>query len=366
MLAELTYRCPLACPYCSNPLNMTGPESEMSTDEWRDILARPPRLACCTCIFLAASRPHAATSASLSPIAPRPDFTPIDHFRRRPDQNRASPISSRPVSTMCSCRFRIPKRPAPTGLAATRAAMRKSMKSPPGWSEEGPAADRQCGDSSRQYRAGRRDGRSRGKNSAQGESKSPIHNITAGRLHNRAHLMPTASRARSLSAEVEERRLRYKGVNRHRPCRARLSTPIIQALQNGWRPHDPECFCTGKVLPCQCGGNDFPASKFWNALKSRSPRSGANSPAFNAFRRDEWMQTLPLLRAQEHDFGGCRCRRWLCSATPKPAIRSAKIAASCSDLREIAATRFPLNMSPRFSPRRIPKSKAKAAVKEQA
>ena len=24
LLAELTYRCPLACPYCSNPLNMAA------------------------------------------------------------------------------------------------------------------------------------------------------------------------------------------------------------------------------------------------------------------------------------------------------------------------------------------------------
>ena len=30
MLAELTYRCPLACPYCSNPLQMGGRETEMS------------------------------------------------------------------------------------------------------------------------------------------------------------------------------------------------------------------------------------------------------------------------------------------------------------------------------------------------
>ena len=26
MLAELTHRCPLACPYCSNPTELTGKE----------------------------------------------------------------------------------------------------------------------------------------------------------------------------------------------------------------------------------------------------------------------------------------------------------------------------------------------------
>jgi PqqA peptide cyclase len=39
LLAELTYRCPLACPYCSNPLNMAGYQDELATDEWRRVLA---------------------------------------------------------------------------------------------------------------------------------------------------------------------------------------------------------------------------------------------------------------------------------------------------------------------------------------
>lgn len=34
MLAELTHRCPLACPYCSNPLELAAKETELSTDIW--------------------------------------------------------------------------------------------------------------------------------------------------------------------------------------------------------------------------------------------------------------------------------------------------------------------------------------------
>ncbi|MEM6938715.1 MAG: pyrroloquinoline quinone biosynthesis protein PqqE [Pseudomonadota bacterium] len=37
MLAELTHRCPLACPYCSNPTELTAKDRELSTDEWTDI-----------------------------------------------------------------------------------------------------------------------------------------------------------------------------------------------------------------------------------------------------------------------------------------------------------------------------------------
>ena len=37
MLAELTHRCPLACPYCSNPTELLGRETELSTEQWVEI-----------------------------------------------------------------------------------------------------------------------------------------------------------------------------------------------------------------------------------------------------------------------------------------------------------------------------------------
>lgn len=38
LLAELTYSCPLQCPYCSNPLNMTDFKQELTTQEWLRVL----------------------------------------------------------------------------------------------------------------------------------------------------------------------------------------------------------------------------------------------------------------------------------------------------------------------------------------
>lgn len=34
MLAELTHRCPLSCPYCSNPVEMARQDQELDTDTW--------------------------------------------------------------------------------------------------------------------------------------------------------------------------------------------------------------------------------------------------------------------------------------------------------------------------------------------
>ncbi|MFJ5900006.1 pyrroloquinoline quinone biosynthesis protein PqqE [Streptomyces sp. NPDC093064] len=49
LLAELTYRCPLACPYCSNPLNLGDYRDELTTDEWRRVLAEAGDLGVLQC-----------------------------------------------------------------------------------------------------------------------------------------------------------------------------------------------------------------------------------------------------------------------------------------------------------------------------
>ncbi|MCV6585653.1 MAG: pyrroloquinoline quinone biosynthesis protein PqqE [Marinibacterium sp.] len=40
MLAELTHRCPLSCPYCSNPLELQAKDSELGTDAWADVFGQ--------------------------------------------------------------------------------------------------------------------------------------------------------------------------------------------------------------------------------------------------------------------------------------------------------------------------------------
>lgn len=38
LLAELTYSCPLQCPYCSNPLDYANLSNELSTKDWKRVL----------------------------------------------------------------------------------------------------------------------------------------------------------------------------------------------------------------------------------------------------------------------------------------------------------------------------------------
>ncbi|MFT0634540.1 pyrroloquinoline quinone biosynthesis protein PqqE [Pseudomonas sihuiensis] len=44
LLAELTYRCPLQCPYCSNPLDFSQQGAELSTAEWIEVFRQAREL----------------------------------------------------------------------------------------------------------------------------------------------------------------------------------------------------------------------------------------------------------------------------------------------------------------------------------
>ena len=44
LLAELTYRCPLHCPFCYNPVDYAKHRAELSTREWCDVMRQARQL----------------------------------------------------------------------------------------------------------------------------------------------------------------------------------------------------------------------------------------------------------------------------------------------------------------------------------
>ena len=44
LLAELTHRCPLHCPYCSNPLEMVRAQGELATEDWKRVFTQAREL----------------------------------------------------------------------------------------------------------------------------------------------------------------------------------------------------------------------------------------------------------------------------------------------------------------------------------
>src|SRR5438045_9465932 len=44
VIAEVTHRCPLHCVYCSNPMQLAGTQSELSTVEWTSVFQQAGKL----------------------------------------------------------------------------------------------------------------------------------------------------------------------------------------------------------------------------------------------------------------------------------------------------------------------------------
>lgn len=44
LLAELTHRCPLHCPYCSNPIDLARSQTELSTGDWKRVFTQAREL----------------------------------------------------------------------------------------------------------------------------------------------------------------------------------------------------------------------------------------------------------------------------------------------------------------------------------
>src|SRR5579862_134014 len=44
LIAEVTHRCPLHCVYCSNPMQLAGTQSELSTAEWTSVFQQAGKL----------------------------------------------------------------------------------------------------------------------------------------------------------------------------------------------------------------------------------------------------------------------------------------------------------------------------------
>ena len=69
LLAELTHRCPLRCPYCSNPLELERRSASLTPKPGSACSARLPRSGFCTFTSPAANQRRGPISSNSRPIA---------------------------------------------------------------------------------------------------------------------------------------------------------------------------------------------------------------------------------------------------------------------------------------------------------
>ena len=308
VLLELTHRCPLQCPYCSNPLELDRAGQELTTAEWKKVLSELAEIGVLQVHF-----------SGGEPTARKDIVELVQHA------NDVGLYTNLITSAVLLTRERL-KELADAGLCHVQISFQGN---------EPVVADRVGG-----YKGGHSKKLEVAKWTRELDlpltvnavmHRQNLHqlpdiiqmavDLDADRievanvqyygwaLKNRASLMPTYEQLEETDRLVEEARERLKGT-----LTIDYVVPDYYALRpkkcmGGWGRQFFNISPSGKVLPCHAAesitGLDF--------MSVRSNNSIAwiwqNSEAFNRYRGTGWMkEPCKSCEFREIDFGGCRCQ----------------------------------------------------------
>src|SRR5437868_3427807 len=108
-------------------------------------------------------------------------------------------------------------------------------------------------------------------------------------LKNRAQLMPTREQVERAVKAVEALRLRHRGQIVIDAVVPDYYARFPKACVGGWGRRSLNVTPSGKVLPCHAA-ESIPELEFWNVREHSLADIWDNSPSFMAFRGAEWMQ----------------------------------------------------------------------------
>ena len=127
-------------------------------------------------------------------------------------------------------------------------------------------------------------------------------------LKNRAVLMPTREQVDRAATVVEQLRERHHGRIVIDAVAPDYYAPYPKPCMGGWGRRSLNVTPAGKVLPCHAA-ETIPGLEFWWVHTHTLAEIWDDSPAFNAFRGTAWMkQPCANCPRRERDFGGCRCQ----------------------------------------------------------
>lgn len=310
LLAELTHRCPLGCPYCSNPLALQPRTNELDAATWARVFREAAALGVLQ-VHLSGGEPAARRDLETIVAAAREAGLYVNLI------TSGIGLSMSRLATL-----------ADAGLDHVQISVQDS---------EEASADRIAG-----YR-----GAFARKRALAAEVVAlglpltvniVVHRANIARIDtmvalavalgarrveiahaqyygwarlNRAALMPTRAQAEAALAILEQLRAAYAGrivIDAVVPdYHARFPKPCM----GGWGQRSLNVTPSGRVLPCHAAevipGLDFPSVRE-HALAEIWMRA----PAFNAFRGTAWMEEpCRSCARREQDFGGCRCQAFL-------------------------------------------------------
>jgi pyrroloquinoline quinone biosynthesis protein E len=318
LLAELTHRCPLGCPYCSNPLALDNRADELDTLTWARVFREAAGLGVLQ-VHLSGGEPAA-----------RRDLPEIVKAARDAGLysnliTSAVGLTAKGLSTL-----------ADAGLDHVQISIQDS---------EEASADHIAGykGASARKRALAAEVVKLGlpltvnvvvhrANIARveamvemalalGASRVEIAHVQyyGWAMKNRSALMPTRVQVEKAVGDVERLRKTHHGhivIDAVVPdYYARFPKPCV----GGWGRRSLNVTPAGKVLPCHAA-EVIPGLEFWNVREHSLNEIWRSSPAFMEFRGTDWMQEpCKSCALKEKDFGGCRCQAFLITGDARAA-----------------------------------------------
>jgi pyrroloquinoline quinone biosynthesis protein E len=306
LLAELTYRCPLHCPYCSNPLEMSRAEAELSTADWKRVFTQARQLGV---LQLGLSGGEPLVRKDLEDL--------VAHAREE------GMYSTLVTSALGLTRARAERLKA-AGIDHVQISFQDT---------DAASADRIAG-----IKLGRQKYEAaalvkeldlafsvnvvlhRGNLDRLGEIIETAAGLGADRLElantqyygwaakNRHMLMPTREQVERSRSIAEQALRTYKG-----------RMQIIYVLPDYYEQFPKPCYGgwgnvyvlvtpDGRALPCH-GATQISHLEFVNVRDHALDWIWEKSPIFNAFRGDAWMkEPCRSCPRKGQDFGGCRCQ----------------------------------------------------------
>ncbi len=309
LVAELTYKCPLKCLYCSNPVNYTAMRDELSTEQWCKAISEAAELGVVQLHFTGGEPVVRKDLPELIRHARSRDLYTnlitggtlldeeklllfkecgLDHVQlsfQDTDRKTAELIAGIrsydkkleiarlikkvgfPLTlNVCLHRLNIEHVPAMIAQAAALGAQRLELANTAyyGWA-----------------------------------------------LENRSALMPTRAQYDTLEPLVKEAHARYQGTMEIISTKVDYYSDYPKPCMGGWAKTYMVIIPTGEVMPCHAA-HVIPGLHFDSVRDQSLITIWEQSQGLNAFRGDSWMQepcrSCPM---KATDFGGCRCQAYL-------------------------------------------------------
>lgn len=307
LLAELTHRCPLACPYCSNPLALEDRASELDAAAWASVFREAAALGVLQ-VHLSGGEPASrrdlveiAASANAAGLYTNLITSSLGLDAKRLDQLKQTGLDHVQLSLQDVDAASADTIAGYPGAHARKLAFAQSVV------ERGFALtinavihraniDRVTAfvELAASLGAGR---------------VEIAHTQYYGwGLQNRKALMPTRAQVEAAMQAVEQIRPHYAN---------RLVIDLVvpdyyarrpKACVGGWARRSLNVTPSGRVLPCHAA-ETIPGLEFWSVREHPLRQIWLESPAFNAFRGTGWMQEpCQSCAMRDIDFGGCRCQ----------------------------------------------------------